>query len=127
MPLTTFQTCLVVTALAAGQCHGQSYLHLEQEPVDNRALRRGTIFEPRLHDEEYRLEHEVHHELDHSYDGEAMRYVDRDVETMAHRHPHFREVHHPHEDVDFGSHEDMHRHYHPADDRYHPREAADSY
>jgi hypothetical protein len=36
-------------------------------------------------------------------------------------------VHHPHEDIDFGSHEDVHRHYHAEDDRYHPRESAESY
>ena len=36
-----------------------------------------------------------------------------------------QEVHHPHEDVDFGSYGDEHRHRYPSDDWHHPREAAD--
>ena len=113
---STFQTCLLVTALA-GYSNGQAYLHLEQESIDNRAFRD--------HDDK-RHEREGVYELDHAYDREYMRYQDHDEQIMEH-HAHFKEVHHPHEDVDFGSHEDQHRHYVPADDRYHPREAADSY
>ena len=66
------------------------------------------------------------HELDHAYDGEAMRYTDREEVAEKH-HSRFREVHHPHEDVDFGSYEDVRRHYDEDDDRYNPREAAEAY
>ena len=64
--------------------------------------------------------------MDHAFDGDHDRYVDHDEEAM-HHHRRFKEVHHPEEAVDFGSHEDMHRHYSPEDDSRHPREAAESY
>ena len=65
---STFQTCLLVTALA-GLSNGQAYLHLESQPVDNRAVRE--------QDNQW-SEYAEHRRLDHRYDGEYERYVDRD-------------------------------------------------
>ena len=72
--------------------------------------------------------HYMHKDLDHKYDGEYMRYEDRDEEIMRH-HAHFKEVENPHEDVDYSptSHEDQHRHHFPSEDRYYPGEVPGSY
>ena len=70
----------------------------------------------------------MHKDLDHHYDGEYMRYEDRDEEIMRH-HAHFKEVENPHEDVEYSptSHEDQHRHHFPSEDRYYPGEIRGSY
>lgn len=72
--------------------------------------------------------HYMHKDLDHTYDGEYMRYEDRDEEIMKH-HAHFKEVENPHEDVEYSptSHEDQHRHHFPSEDRYYPGELPGSY
>ena len=75
------------------------------------------------HDED--LHHQRAHELDHSFD-----YDDRDKYLEEERilregHKIMKEVHHPYEDIDYGSYEDMHRHYYPRDTYDHPREFSD--
>ena len=67
---STFQTCLLVTALA-GYSNAQVYfaLNLANEPVKNDAL---------LDARDEQLEHEGHPRLDHAYDGAPERYADHD-------------------------------------------------
>lgn len=78
----------------------------------------------------YKGQHHDHHDherapmLDHEYDSQHTRYEEED--RLRHDRTTFSEVHHPHEDVDFGSHHDRLRHEFPHDtDYHHPREASE--
>jgi hypothetical protein len=110
MPLS-FQTCLLVTALAS-RTNAQVFFNLEtdgfswdRQHVDKQAdiPNLSTI-------EEY--DEERAPQLDHQHDVEDYHY--HEEERLRHAHMQFKEVHHPGEDIHYGSHGDEHDHQWPT-------------
>ena len=109
---------MLVSALASFG-HAQLYLNLETGEF---SMERKAPLVVAEHEES--PDHERQPVLDHGHDAEDWRYLEEE-RLLAERGKHFREVHHPRETVDFGSHQDEHRHWYPEDQTYHPREASE--
>lgn len=106
---SSFQTCLLVSALAY-YANAQSYLNLVDQPVVP-----GPAAIPQKAEE-----HVSPRVLDHGHDTDHQDRYLLEEEQLLSEHKHFQEVHHPHEAVDYGSREDVHRHrYYPSEDEHH--------
>ena len=68
------------------------------------------------------FEHQVIPELDHYFDTSDRRYNEEEME-LAH-HKVFKEVHHPIDEYDFGTFQDVHKHRYPSDYWEYPHHAA---
>jgi len=122
MPVPSFQTCLLVSAIAS-HTNAQLFFNLETDSFSWDRAQFGTD-EPRPPVGPIHKHIEVDSPaLDHQHDVEDYHY--HEEERLRRSHMHFKEVHHPGEDVHYDSYGDKYHHDWPTSVFQLPRQATD--